>query len=161
MTTPLSNTNYAQIVSEAQNKIKELLNLEGLVEAGSEKGGKSGKSGYNGPDIGGLLNGTANNVMTLVQGTDQQKAGAIQEIVSDLMNMFSNLGVGANSAARKEVKNNDKKIEENKKSAEETSNKVSAKVQEILDSCEGNSAKIAEALESIKELGGDKGQIAE
>ena len=25
MTTPLSNTNYAQIVSEAQNKIKELL----------------------------------------------------------------------------------------------------------------------------------------
>ena len=161
MTTPLSNTNYAQIVSEAQNKIKELLNLEGLVEAGSEKGGKSGKSGYNRPDIGGLLNGTANNVMTLVQGNDQQKAGAIQEIVSDLMDMFSNLGVGANSAARKEVKNNDKKIEENKKSAEETSNKVSAKVQEILDSCEGNSAKIAEALESIKELGGDKGQIAE
>ena len=122
MTTPLSNTNYAQIVSEAQNKIKELLNLEGLVEAGS---GKSGKSGYNGPDIGGLLNGTANNVMTLVQGSDQQKAGAIQDIISDLMDMFSNLGVGANSAARKEVKNNDKKIEENKKSAEETSNKVS------------------------------------
>lgn len=160
MSTALGQTNYSQIVAEAQSKVKELMgliNVDGVKE-GVEKAGKTG--GYSGPNIGNLLNGTASNVMNIVEGNDQQKASAIQDIMSDLMDLFSNLGTGASSKARKEVKNNDKKIEDNKKSAEETSKKVSEKVQGILNDCEANATNIAEAIASIEKLGGDKGEIA-
>ena len=161
MSAELGQTNYSQIVAEAQNKVKELLGLIN-VDGTSEAGAKETKgTGYSGPNIGNLLNGSANNIATIVEGSDQQKANAIQDIMSDLMDLFSSLGTGASSKARKEVKTNDKKIEENKKTAEETSRKVNEKVQEILNNCETSSANIAEALALIEELGGDKGQIAE
>ena len=162
MSTTLGQTNYSQIVAEAQSKVKELLgliNIDGVSETGA--GAKATKStGYSGPNIGNLLNGTANNIATIVEDSDQQKASAIQDIMSDLMDLFSNLGTGASSKASKEVKNNDKKIEDNKKSAEETSKKVSEKVQGILKDCEANATNIADAIASIEKLGGDKGEIA-
>lgn len=155
--TTLSGTNYSQIVAEAQSKVKDLIELIN-VDGGSTQGvKKTGKS----VNIGNLLNGTTNNVKNIVEGNDQQKASAIQDIMNDLMDLFSNLGTGASSKARKDVLDNDKKIEENKKSAEECSQKVSEKVQNILNDCEANATSIAEAIEKIQKLGGDKGKIAE
>lgn len=163
MSTTLGPTNYSQIVTEAKSKVKELLGLidvDGIVEVSTEATKGTEKKGYTGPNIGNLLNGTANNIANIAQGNDQQKAAAIQDIMSDLMDLFSSLGTGASSKARKEVKSNDKKIEQNEKNAEETSRQVSEKVQEILGNCEANATNIAEAIASIEKLGGDKGEIA-
>ena len=155
--TTLSGTNYSQIVAEAQSKVKDLIELINVDGGSTQDVKKTGKS----VNIGNLLNGTTNNVKNIVEGNDQQKASAIQDIMNDLMDLFSNLGTGASSKARKDVLDNDKKIEENKKSAEECSQKVSEKVQNILNDCEANATSIAEAIVKIQELGGDKGKIAE
>lgn len=159
--TTFGTTDYSSIVTKAQEKVDELLKLIN-IDSSSEttpKNASGNSSSYTGPDIGNILNGSVNNITTLIEGTDQQKSVAIQNIINDLLNLLSNIGTGANRKAKKEVKDNDKKIEENKKSAEETSREISEKVQNILNDCETNATNIAEAIALIQKMGGDQGEI--
>lgn len=156
--TTLGKTDYSSIIMEAQSKLYE---LEDLFNSNTPQTDSKGSSNFSGAKIGNLLNGTASNIQNLVEGNDTQKATAIKNILSDFMDLFSNIGTGEDSKARKKVKSNDKKIEENKKEAEETSKEISTKVQEILSNCENGATNIQNALEKIQELGGDQGAIAE
>ena len=91
----LSNTDYRSIIAEATSKIGDILGQMNVNEPTTTK--VSGSS-YNGPNIGNLLNGTLSNVQALVQGDDQQKASAIQDILSDLKDLFANFKTQKKSA---------------------------------------------------------------
>lgn len=122
----------------------------------------------NGSNVNSSDNNFVNSVWGMVQngeaaasGDDQQKAQAITNIVQNLMSMLTSLGTNENSKATNEVKKNDKKADELSNKADETATETETKVKEIVSQIETSSADISKAIETIKELGGDKGLVAE
>ncbi len=145
---PLESTNYQNILTQAQGQLNQLLSLTEGGQTGS------GASSY----INSVW-GLAGNTEQLINGDDSQKASAIQNIVTKLTDLLSNLGTGEAGKANKRVKENDKKIADNDNQAQKTSMTIDAKLQEIMNQCEAGSKSIEDAIKQIQELGGDNGEI--
>lgn len=136
-----------------------------LTKAMGQLESVGGSTGSNGASSG---NNYVNSIFGLVQegqsavsGNDQQKAKAVTNIVQNLMGMLMSLGTNENSKATKEVKQNEKNVNDLDKKADEASQNTQSKINEIVASIADNTTSISKAMETIQELGGDKGQIAE
>ncbi len=145
-----SNTDYQQIINQAMSQ------LSALGVNGGTKGASSSENNYVNSVWGLVQNGQA-----AVEGEDGQKAAAITNIVNGLMDMLTKLGTGEAAKANKEVRENDKKVRELDSKANEAVQNTESKVQEIVNQIAQNTSDITKALETIQELGGDKGAVAE
>lgn len=145
-----TNTDYQQIINQAMSQ------LSALGVNGDTKGASSSENNYVNSVWGLVQNGQA-----AVEGNDEQKAAAIKNIVSGLMDMLTKLGTGEAAKANKEVRENDKKARELDSKANEVAQTTESKVQDIVSQIAQNTSDITKALETIQELGGDKGAVAE
>lgn len=103
----------------------------------------------------------SNALQTLSNGSDEQKAYAVQSMVSKVMNIFSDLSTNSAQKADKTTSSNENAIKTNTQNAEETFKGISDTLQSLLDRCDADKLTIEAALEKIEELGGEKGKIAE
>ncbi len=136
-----------------------------LNQAMSRLGSMNGSDGTS--SLGGGSNyvnsvwGLVQQGQTAVNGNEGQKAQAITNIVQNLMGMLMSLGTNENSKATKEVKKNEAQAEKLEKNANETTESTETAVEDIVKNIADNTTSISQAMEKIKELGGDNGQIAE
>ncbi len=118
-----------------------------------------------GQQVGGQTYGNiawfSNALQTLSNGSDEQKAYAVQSMVSKVMNIFTDLSTNNAQKADKTTGANEKAIETNTQNAEETFKGINDTLQALLDRCDADKLTIETALEKIEELGGEKGKIAE
>ena len=143
------NTDIQSILTKAMSQLESIGGSTGSV------GASSGSNYVN--SVWGLVQ----EGQTAANGNDQQKAQAITNIVQNLMGMLMSLGSNENSKATKEVKQNETNATTLDKKADEASQNTQSKINEIVASIADNTTSISKAMETIQELGGDKGQIAE
>ncbi len=135
-----------------------------LNQAMSQLGSINGNTGASVSGNNNYVNsvwGLVEEGQTAVNGNDEQKGQAIANIVQNLLGMLMSLGTNENSKATKEVKQNEKKATDLDKKADEASQNTQSKINEIVANIADNTTSISKAMETIQELGGDKGQIAE
>ena len=140
-------------------QIQSTLN-QAMSQLGSVNGGAGASVSGNNNYVNSVW-GLVQEGQTAANGNDQQKAQAITNIVQNLMGMLMSLGTNENSKATKEVKQNEKNVNDLDKKADEASQNTQSKINEIVASIADNTTSISQAMETIQELGGDKGQIAE
>ena len=141
-------------------QIQSTLN-QAMSQLGSLNGGTGATSGNGKSNYVNSVWGLVEEGQTAINGNDQQKGQAIANIVNNLMGMLMSLGTNENSKATKEVKQNEKKATDLDKKADEASQNTQSKIEEIVAGIADNTTSISKAMETIQELGGDKGQIAE
>lgn len=146
------NTDYKSIIDKAMSQ----LNALGLDKDGLSAGASTSGSSYVNSVFGLVQDG-----QNAVDGNDEQKAKAISNIVTGLMDMLTSLGRGEAAKANKETKADSKKVNELENQAQEAFQNTNLNVQELVSQIAQNSESITKALEKIQELGGDDGQIAE
>ena len=139
-------------------QIQSTLN-QAMSQLGSVNGGAGASVSGNNNYVNSVW-GLVQEGQTAANGNDQQKAQAITNIVQNLMGMLMSLGTNENSKATKEVKQNEKNVNDLDKKADEASQNTQSKINEILASIADNTTSISKAMDAIKKLGGDNGQIA-
>lgn len=151
------------MVADFNTQFKTQLNeLKSQIEALQGNGSASGisTSGNSLANVNCLWD-IANNANTIVEGSDEQKANAITKIATNIIGMLSGLGRGEAAKANKEATDNTKKVNELDNKAQNSFMNTQMSVDELINQISQNAETITSAIEKIKELGGDKGQIAE
>ena len=142
------NTDIQSILNKAVGQLESL-------------GGSTGSLGTSsGNNFVNSIWGPTQEGQAAVNGNDNQKAQAITNIVQNLLGMLMSLGTKETSKANKEVKQNEKQANTLEKNADKAAQTTEEKVQEIISNIADNTTSISKAMDEIKALGGDKGDIA-
>lgn len=144
-----ANTNYQQILTQALGQLKGL-------EAGTGSS-ESSKNNYSQVAWFKEYISSGQDIEQLVNGSGQQKASAIQNIIKNTVTGLLSLGTGESSKANQETAKNSKNAAELDTKAKQSTQVTEAKVNEILNQISQNKASIEDAIATIQELGGDEG----
>ena len=136
--------------------LQSILNNAMSQWSSSRVNGASASSGKN------YLNcvwGLVENGQSALNGNNDQRTQAISSIVQNLMSMLMSLGTNENSKATKEVSNNDNNATKVQQGADKKADEIKAAMEEAVKNIKSNNNKISNAVDKIKEIGGNQKDI--